>query len=234
MYVGKAREKVLSEPIKPLLFIEDEECPQGILGLVAGRLSDEFYRPSIVVHRGEDMAIASCRSIPGFNITEAIDRCGHLLCHYGGHAQAAGFSLKSKDLPQLSMMLAEITAQGLKSLDLQPVLHIDAEARLRELGGGLFQMLQSLAPFGEGNRPPLFVSRCVTVADYRTIGASGDHLKLRLTQGGVTWEAMAFRQAEEMKKILPDPLDVVYNLELDRYNGRETLRLNIVDFAPSI
>ena len=79
MYVGKAREKVLSEPLKPLLFIEDEECPQGILGLVAGRLSDEFYRPSIVVHRGEDMAIASCRSIPGFNITEAIDRCGHLL-----------------------------------------------------------------------------------------------------------------------------------------------------------
>ncbi|MGI2335666.1 MAG: single-stranded-DNA-specific exonuclease RecJ [Dehalogenimonas sp.] len=234
LYVNKARDKVLSEPLKSLLFIEDEECPQGILGLVAGRLSDEFYRPSVVVRRDGKMATASCRSIPGFNITEAIDRCGHLLSHYGGHAQAAGFSLKPQYLPELTTLLGEIADRELASLNLQPVLHIDAEAMLKELGGGLFQMLQSLAPFGEGNRPPLFVSRCVTVPDYRTIGTGGDHLKLRLTQGGVVWEAIAFRQAEEMKKILPDPLDIVYNLELDRFNGRETLRLNIVDFAPSV
>lgn len=234
LYVGKARDKVLSEPLKPLLFIEDEECPQGILGLVAGRLSDEFFRPSVVVRSAGDMATASCRSIPGFNITEAIDQCGHLLCHYGGHAQAAGFSVRPADLARLSDMLNEITAKELESLDLQPILKIDAEANLRELGGNLFSMLQQLAPFGEGNRPPLFVSRCVTVTDYRTIGAGGDHLKLRLTQGDAVWEAVAFRQAEEIKKILPDPLDVVYNLELDRYNGRETLRLNIVDFAPSV
>ncbi|MEN8614581.1 single-stranded-DNA-specific exonuclease RecJ [Dehalogenimonas sp. THU2] len=233
-YVNKAREQVLSGPLGPLLFIEDEECPLGILGLVAGRLADEFYRPSIVVRRDAEKATASCRSIPGFNITGAIDRCGHLLTHYGGHAQAAGFSLKTSDLPELSALLTEITAGELALLDLQPVLSIDAEATLRELGGGLFPMLQELAPFGEGNRPPLFVSRCVSVTDYRTMGSNGEHLKLRLTQGGAVWEAVAFRQAEEIKKILPDPLDVVYNLELDRFNGRETLRLNIVDFAPSI
>jgi single-stranded-DNA-specific exonuclease len=234
LYVNKARDRVLAEPLKSLLFIEDEECPQGILGLVAGRLSDEFYRPSIVVRRDGELATASCRSIPGFNITAAIDRCGHLLTHYGGHAQAAGFSLKPKDLPELAVMLGEIADRELASLDLQPVLHIDAEAMLKELGGGLFQMLQRLAPFGEGNRPPLFVSRCVTAAGYRTIGASGDHLKMRLTQGGVVWEAIAFRQAARMLEILPDPLDIVYNLEMDRFNGRETLRLNIVDFAPSV
>ncbi|MDV2990069.1 MAG: single-stranded-DNA-specific exonuclease RecJ [Dehalogenimonas sp.] len=234
LYVNKARDKVMAEPLKSLLFIEDEECPQGILGLVAGRLSDEFYRPSIVVRLDGKLATASCRSIPGFNITEAIDRCGHLLCHYGGHAQAAGFSLKPQDLPELAALLGEIADRELAALDLQPVLQIDAEATLKELGGGLFQMLQSLAPFGEGNRPPLFVSRCVSVPDYRAIGAGGDHLKLRLTQGGVVWEGIAFRQAAEMKKILPDPLDIVYNLEMDRFNGRETLRLNIVDFAPSV
>ncbi len=233
-FVARAREQVLSVPLTPLLLIEDAECPPGILGLVAGRLTDEFYRPSIVIRRDDDTATASCRSIPGFNITEAIDRCGHLLCHYGGHAQAAGFSLKSADLPELSVLIAAITAGQLAALDLQPVLFIDAEARLNELGGGMFQMLNRLAPFGEGNRPPLFVSRCVSVVDYRTMGSSGEHLKLRLTQGGAAWEAVAFRQAEEIKKILPGPLDVVYNLELDRYNGRETVRLNIVDFAPSI
>jgi single-stranded-DNA-specific exonuclease len=233
-FVARARDQVLSAPLNPLLLIEDEECPPGILGLVAGRLTDEFYRPSIVIRRDEEMATASCRSIPGFNITRAIDRCGHLLCHYGGHAQAAGFSLKTADLPELSALISDITAKELASLDLQPVLSIDAEARLHELGGGMFQMLNRLAPFGEGNRPPLFVSRCVSVTAYRTMGASGEHLKLRLTQGGSAWEAVAFRQAEEIKKILPSPLDVVYNLELDRYNGRETMRLNIVDFAPSI
>ncbi len=233
-YVARARDQVLSAPLTALLLIEDEECPPGILGLVAGRLTDEFYRPSIVIRRDEETATASCRSIPGFNITQAIDRCGHLLCHYGGHAQAAGFSLKSADLPELSALIAGITARELASLDLQPVLAIDAEARLHELSGGMFQMLNRLAPFGEGNRPPLFVSRCVSITDYRVMGTNGEHIKLRLTQGGAAWEAVAFRQAEEIKKILPSPLDVVYNLELDRYNGRDTVRLNIVDFAPSV
>jgi len=233
-FVAKAREQVLSRPLSQLLLIEDSECPPGILGLVAGRLTDEFYRPSIVIRRDEDFATGSCRSIPGFNITEAIDRCGHLLCHYGGHAQAAGFSLKTSGLPELSVLLADITCKELASLDLQPVLSIDAEARLHELGGGLFHMLNRLEPFGEGNRPPLFTSRCITVTDYRPVGPAGEHMKLRVTQGGAIWEAMAFRQAEELIKILPSPLDVVYNLELDRFNGRETLRLNIVDFAPSI
>ena len=233
-FVTRARDQVLAAALAPLLLIEDEECPPGILGLVAGRLTDEFYRPSIVIRRETETATASCRSIPGFNITEAIDRCGHLLHHYGGHAQAAGFSLKTANLAEFSALISGIAARGLASLDLQPVLSIDAEARLHELGGGMFQMLNRLAPFGEGNRPPLFVTRCVSVTDYRTMGTAGEHLKLRLTQGGATWEAVAFRQAEEIKKILPSPLDVVYNLELDRYNGRETVRLNIIDFAPSI
>ncbi|APV44121.1 single-stranded-DNA-specific exonuclease [Dehalogenimonas formicexedens] len=232
-FVTRAREKVLSGPLPLLLFVEDEECPPGILGLVAGRLTDEFYRPSIVVRREDGAAIASCRSIPGFNITEAIDRCGHLLSHYGGHAQAAGFSLGSEKLPELSRLISEIAAKQMASVDLQPILMIDAEARLHELGGNMYQVLNRLAPFGEGNRPPLFVSKCVTVTDYRTMGANQEHIKMRLTQGGAVWEAVAFRQAEELKKVLPDPVDVVYNLELDKFNGRETLRLNIVDFAPA-
>ena len=234
-YVNKARDQVNSAgQLPPLLFIEDSECPQGILGLVAGRLADEFFRPSIVVRSDDTQAVASCRSIPGFNITEAIDRCGDLLSHYGGHAQAAGFSLEPANLKELASRLHEITARELLTLDLQPMLIIDAEARLRELGGGLFRMIQRLAPFGEGNRSPLFVSRCVTAVHHRPIGASGDHLKMRLTQGGVIWEAIAFRQAAGLLEILPDPVDIVYNLEMDRFNGRETLRLNIVDFAPSV
>ncbi|PPD58777.1 single-stranded-DNA-specific exonuclease RecJ [Dehalogenimonas etheniformans] len=230
-FVARAREQVLSGPLDPLLLVEDAECPPGILGLVAGRLSDEFYRPSIVIRREDGMATASCRSIPGFNITQAIDQCGHLLCHYGGHAQAAGFSLKTEDLPKLSSLISEIAAKEIASIDLQPVLTIDTEARFHEIGGNLFQILNRLGPFGEANRPPLFVSRCVTVLDHRTMGNAQEHIKMRLTQGGSVWEAVAFRQAEEMKKLLPGPIDVVYNLELDKFNGRETLRLNIVDFA---
>lgn len=228
-----ARDKVLEEGVAPLLVAESEECPEGILGLVAGRLTDEFYRPSIAVKIKEDSATGSARSIPEFNIISAINQCGELLSHFGGHAQAAGFTLPVKNLPLFTKRLTETAAIELADVELRPHLDIDTETRLAQLNGKTLETIQKLAPFGKDNPAPTFLSRNVNVAESRTMGNNGQHLRLKLKQEGSIWGAVCFRAGDCPPETLNSPIDVVYNLELDRWRGKETLRLNILDFAPT-
>ncbi|GAI48317.1 unnamed protein product, partial [marine sediment metagenome] len=103
----KAREQILAQGISPLLVASDKDYPVGIIGLVASRLSEEFYRPTIVIKTGELTSSGSCRSIPEFNVILALNQCSSLLSHFGGHSQAAGFTLPTKNLPRLEQMLSE-------------------------------------------------------------------------------------------------------------------------------
>ena len=119
--LDNAREQVVKEGLTPLLFASDEEFPAGINGLVAGRLSEEFYRPAIVVRTGEVWSTGSCRSIPEFNIIQALNRCRPLLSHYGGHARAAGFTLPTRNLWSLKQTLLELAAAELAGVDLRSI-----------------------------------------------------------------------------------------------------------------
>jgi len=118
----------------------------------------------------------------------------------------------------------------LEGVDLRPCLDIDAEVGLTDIGGDTFQSTQQLAPFGYGSPVPTFLSRGVEVVDCRTMGISGEHLKLKLRQGGVVWDGVGFRLGSYLAEVA-SPLDIVYNLEIDRWGGEERLRLNILDFA---
>ena len=120
----------------------------------------------------------------------------------------------------------------LAGVDLRPHLDIDAELRLTELGGDTFPAMQKLAPFGYGNPNPAFLSRRVEVTDCRTMGANGEHLRLKLRQDGIVWDGVAF-QAGGYRKEVASPLDIVYNLEVDQWGGERRLRLNLLDFAAS-
>ncbi len=156
----KARAAVLTEgPDRPLLFVADPSFPPGVVGLVASRLAEEFYRPAIVVELGEEESRGSARSIPEFHITQALDRCSDLLLRYGGHRAAAGFTVRTVDLPELKTRLTDLAEQALREVDLVPTLEIDAEVPLRAMDGRVWEALQTLRPFGEGNPEPLFVSR---------------------------------------------------------------------------
>ncbi len=228
--VARAREQVLAKGISPLLIASDKDYPAGIAGLVASKLSEEFYRPSVVIRTGEQTSSGSCRSIPEFNIVLALQQCSKLLSNFGGHSQAAGFTLPTGNLPQLQQMLSEIASSQLKGVDLRPRLDIDAEAALNELTGDAFRIMQKLAPFGRGNPQPVFLSQRIEVMDCRTMGNSGEHLRLRLKQNGAQWDGVAFRSGEYLREI-SSPLDIVYNLEVDRWRGQEKLRLNVLDFA---
>ncbi len=231
-YVGRAREQVLSKGITPLLIAVDEDYPPGIAGLVAGKLTEEFYRPTLVIRLGEIMSSGSCRSIPEFNITLGLQQCRRLLRNFGGHSQAAGFTLPTRNLERFAAMLSGLAAASLEGVDLRPRLDIDAGAALAELNGETFRVMQKLAPFGRGNPLPAFLCRGVEVADCRTMGNAGEHLRLKLRQGGALRDAVAFRSGEFLGE-MAQPLDIVCNIELDRWAGAEKLRLNILDFAPA-
>lgn len=226
-----ARHHVMAGEMSPLLFVSDPDFPTGICGLVAGRLADEFYRPAVVVRTGGKYSGGSCRSIPEFDIFFALSQHRHLFANFGGHAQAAGFSLPTRFLPQLENALKQAAARQLTGVDLRSRIDVDTEVSLSEMGGDTYTSMQKLAPFGQGNPQPVFISRRVEVLNCRAMGDSGSHLRLKIRQGTSTWEAVAFDLGSCIREAV-SPLDIVYHVEVDRWNGGQ-LRLNILDFAPS-
>ncbi len=230
--LAKARDKILAKGISPLLLAEDTEYPAGIIGLVAGKLTDEFYRPCVVIRKGDKFSSGSCRSIPEFDIIGAISQCSQLLTRFGGHSRAAGFTLPNNNLSRLVQQLGQLAESQLSDMELCPHLDIDAELSLNELTGDTYQSLQALAPFGQGNPVPTFITRGVAVTDCRPIGSNGAHLKLKLKQEGPVWDAIAFKLGNHMAEI-KSPVDIVYNLEQDKWYGQDTLRLKLLDLVPA-
>jgi len=229
--LARAREQVMARGIVPLLLAGDSEYFVGVAGLVASRLAEEFYRPAVVVRVGEKVSSGSCRSIPEFNIIAALKESSHLLSQFGGHSQAAGFTLPTRNLARFQEALLTLATVQLAGADLRSRLDIDAEVSLPDLVGDTYQITRQLAPFGRGNPLPTFISRRASVMDCRTMGNGGEHLRLKLRQGNAIWDAVAFRLGNCLSQI-NSTIDIVYNLELDRWRGKETLRLNILDLEP--
>jgi single-stranded-DNA-specific exonuclease len=224
-----AREKLPSEEM-PLLMVGDEDFPAGIVGLVASNLVEEFYRPAVVIHLGEEISRGSARSIPEFSIINALSKCQDLFIRFGGHDRAAGFTLPTSNLEILQQKLMKMAESELSDVDLHPTITIDAEIPLSSLNWEVFRLIESLGPFGEGNPTPIFLSRHVKVVNHHILGKSGEHLKLKLQDSNnVTWDGMAFGLGGQ-KENLSHYIDVVYNLTSDAWSGTELLCLNILDF----
>jgi len=233
-----AREMLAAEdPDAPLIFIGHPDISSGIVGLVAGRLAEEYYRPAVVYEQGKATSRASCRSIPEFDITAALRTVPHLMLRFGGHRAAAGFTADNDKLPALKQALLRCAREALAGLELAPVLDIDAAVPLHRLSGRLIQQIFQMAPFGEANPEPTFLSRDVEVTDVRLLGEDGAHLRLRLRDGRVTWPAIAFHingnAAVEANGIRPgDRIDVVYTFSQDRGDAG-ALELRVKDLTPA-
>ncbi|HAE59491.1 MAG TPA: single-stranded-DNA-specific exonuclease RecJ [Anaerolineae bacterium] len=232
---AEAEALALSEDPDPLvLFAVDEDFNAGVVGLAAARLTESYYRPAIVGHsdpeKGETRC--SCRSIPEFHITQALDQCADLLVRHGGHAAAAGFTVHNNNLDTLKLRLREIAARELDGKDLRHSLLADAEAPLSEMTPELLKYLDLLEPTGYGNPGAVFISRNVRVVNHRAVGADAKHLKLTVSDGKVGFDAIAFRLGEWAGK-LPERIDLMYTLETNEYNGRTTLQLNVKDLKPA-
>jgi single-stranded-DNA-specific exonuclease len=230
--LSRVKERLAAKLHLPLLMDGDESYSVGVIGLVASKLVDEFYKPAIVISLGPESCQGSCRSIAEFDMVSALAECEDLLAAYGGHSLAAGFTVPRRNLSQLEQKLVSLAADRLGHLELRPELIIDAELPLATFGGETFNLIQRLSPFGRGNPQPTFLSRQVEVIDCRSFGNQGEWLRLKLRQGNVTWQAVDFESHKKREQI-PARMDIVYNLEKSCWNGEEVLRLNLLDFAPS-
>jgi len=225
--VEKARQQVYeSKPLSSLIFAAHEEFHEGIVGLAASRLSDEFFRPAIVATLGDEFTRGSARSIPGFHITHAFDKCADLLVQYGGHSAAAGFTVRTSDLDQFKNNLELVATRALETIDSEPSIEIDAEASFKEIDSDLLSFVESLQPCGIGNPAPLFGSKNINVVSKRCVGKNKNHLKLMLKGNGRLFDAIAFRKGSIFDE-LPDTIDLVYRIERNIYMGYENIQLNV-------
>ncbi|QQG41049.1 MAG: single-stranded-DNA-specific exonuclease RecJ [Candidatus Levyibacteriota bacterium] len=210
---------------KKLLFIAEEQYQQGVIGLVAGRLVEEFYRPAIVVSIGETHSKASARSIHGFNIIEFIRTASHLLIDAGGHPMAAGFTVETAKLTLLQKHLEEKAEEIIDEALLQRSLRIDCEIPIEIIDQHLYKELQALAPFGMKNPEPTFVSRNVVIEDMRLVGKDRKHVKFKFSI-----DAIGFGLGEKAGEFsVGDKVDIVYTIDENEWNGRKTLQLKVRD-----
>lgn len=216
-----------------VLIVKSPHWIPGVLGLIAGRLSDNHYRPSIAVSLGEQTSRASARSIPEFDIVDALTQNAHLFDRHGGHPQAAGFTIPTASLPELEQNLERIAVEHLDGYDLAPSLDIDCEVQLSAFTPQNFDFIQSLAPFGEGNPAPVFLTRAVRVLEARLVGANRQHLKMRLAQRGATISAIAFNQGHKVRETRQS-IDVVYTVGLDTWGQYPRLQMTVQDLRAAV
>jgi single-stranded-DNA-specific exonuclease len=230
----RAEALALADETEPLLLLAvDREFNPGVVGLAASRLTEKYYRPAIVAAQGETETRGSCRSIPEFHITDALDECADVLVRHGGHAAAAGFTVRNERLPELIERLKGIAQRKLGELDLRKNLTADMEIPLAHLNHELLKNLTYFEPTGYGNSEALFVSRDVKVRSSRTVGADGKHLKLTLEgEHGSAVDGIAFRMGDVLPTLAPR-VDVIYTFEPNEYNGRTSLQVNIKDLKPT-
>jgi single-stranded-DNA-specific exonuclease len=227
----RAEEIAMSDdPNAYLLFAADENFNSGVVGLAASRLTEKYYRPAIVASKGEEETRGSCRSIPEFHITDALDQCADLLVRHGGHAAAAGFTVRNENLSALVARLKAIAQEKLSAEELKPTVTADAEVSLVEMRPDLYEKcLRYLEPTGYGNREASFVARRVRVKSSRTVGADAKHLKLSLEdEKGFAHDAIGFRLGDWHKN-MPAHVDILFTYEPNEYNGRVNYQLNLKD-----
>ena len=205
---------------------------KGVIGIVASRLTETFYRPTIVLTLSNGLITGSARSVRDFDIYEAVDACSDLLEHFGGHKFAAGLSLKPENLEMFSTRFEAFVSEKLQGQELVPVLEIDAKLPLNVISSRFFNILKQFAPFGPGNMAPLFVtSGVVDAGGSRIVGKN--HLKLNVVHpeiAGGPFSAIAFQQGEQFGMIEKQiPFNICYHVEENEWNGSVNIQLNIKD-----
>ncbi|TDI81303.1 MAG: single-stranded-DNA-specific exonuclease RecJ [Caldithrix sp.] len=203
----------------------------GVIGIVASRLVEKFYRPTLMIATDENgLGRGSARSIAGFNIYEALKECEDLMVNFGGHKYAAGLTIEIENIPLLREKLSQIAAKQLTDDLLKPKLSIDSEIRFHEIDGQLIKLINRMAPFGPQNMRPLFLSKGLHVVGTPSV-VGRNHLKLKVRQDGVIMDAIGFDLGEKIYRISPGEQDVemVYIIDENEYKGRKTIQLRVKD-----
>jgi len=214
------------------IVLASEGWHEGVVGIVAARLAEAFYRPAFVFNIKDGVAKGSARSIPPFDLYSGISRCRDLLLSFGGHKQAAGLKLSIEDLGRFEEAMNRIVAETLTEEDLVPTLTIDAAVDLQEVNFGLVREISLLEPLGCGNPEPVLGTKGLEVMGPRVVG--NNHLKMRLKHRFCTLDAIGFSMGELIERIGPDGMvDAVYTPAVNEWENRKTLQLHLRAFRRS-
>ena len=208
---------------------------KGVVGIVASRLTETYYRPTIVLTAGEDGIISgSARSVGGFDVYAAIDSCLDLLTNFGGHKYAAGLSMHIDNLPTFCERFEQYVATHIREDQLQPTLLVEAELELADITPAFYNVIRYLEPFGPGNPRPLFVSRnLINHRDTRAVGKEGEHLRLDVTDRAYAITGIAFKRGAMAKHIQNgNPVDICYELDENTFYNRTTIQMMVQDIKP--
>jgi single-stranded-DNA-specific exonuclease len=215
-----------------IIVLAHESYHEGVIGLAAGKLVEEFYRPAIVLSKKGKISKASARSISGFNIIEAI-KSTQLILEGGGHPMAAGFSIETSKIEIFTKKINSIAGKILTDDLLQKKLKIDMKIDFKYINKELVGKLGDFNPTGLGNPTPTFLTENTEVLDVRTVGTTARHLKLRLKQNDYIFDSIFFGGGEFYSEITPDTkIDAVYQIEENVWNGRTNIQLKIKDIHP--
>lgn len=224
--VNNVRKNVTSQKV---IVLADESYHEGVIGLAAGKLVEEYYRPAIVISIKGSLAKASARSISGFNIIEAIRSLEDYYIEGGGHAMAAGFTIHTDKIGLFTQKINEIAAKLITDEVLEKKLKIDCELKFRNVSFALLEELKKFEPFGIGNPSPVFVSRQVDILEAKKVGRENNHLKLKLSQNGTFFDGIWFNVPDQEKVIKAEHADIAYQIEENVWNNSSSLQLKIKD-----
>lgn len=205
---------------------------KGVIGIVASRLMEHYYRPTIVLTQSGELVSGSARSIPGFNIHEGLHQCKELLLGFGGHYFAAGMTLEPGNVNAFADKFETIVAQSLSEEFFTPELRIDAEVLFTDLNLSFFRILTQMEPFGPDNYLPVFIAKNVR-NDGRSKIVKEKHIRFSLTQNGVSFTGIGFNLADKFSLLeMEIPVDIVFSLDENDWNNTKTLQLKVIDLRP--
>lgn len=209
-----------------------DDWHKGVIGIVASRLMETYYRPTLVFTRSGNKLAASARSVRGFDVYNALEDCSDYLEQFGGHKYAAGLTMFEEQYEHFKEHFESVVAETIDPESLSREIEVDTEIPLAEINQKLLRILKQFAPFGPGNRAPVFMASGVRDKGYaRTVGAENKHLKLTVTQGsGRAIEAIGFGLGSKLERIKNGrAFDIIFNIEENEWNGRKSIQLKIKD-----
>lgn len=230
-------EKIFSQPTKPKLIFEGSpDWPVGLIGLVAGKIAEQYCRPTVIYQEKGKMIYGSCRTIPQFDLMETIEKCADFLDGFGGHKKAAGFQMKKEKLSQVKKIFEQVAEDKLKNEDLIPFVDVDAQLSLEEINWPNYDQLQHFAPFGQANPEPKFLVKGLEIKDLRKVGNNGRHLKMELmmfnkgSESAKNFKAIGFNLGNWQEKLKAgDSVDIVFEMIADEWIGYRDLQMKIID-----
>ncbi|HNN71790.1 MAG TPA: single-stranded-DNA-specific exonuclease RecJ [Ferruginibacter sp.] len=208
-----------------------EHWHKGVVGIVASRLIETYYRPTVVLTKSGDIAAGSARSVPGFNLYEAIHACREHLLGYGGHFAAAGLSLLPEQVEAFAAKFEETVSATIPEQLLVPEITVDAVIRFKDINAGFYSIICQMEPFGPENMRPVFVAEWVLDTGYSKV-VKEEHLRFVVKQDNISFTGIGFNLAGKFP-VLSQPFDMAFTLDENEWNGNTTLQLKVIDIRPS-